>query len=273
MSAVLEILSGMHPILQALLAAGFTYLANAFGAATVFFTRSVPRYMLDGMLGFAGGVMIAASVWSLLIPAIDLENRAGRPGWLTACAGFLAGGVVLWAINRILPHVHIGYKQDLTEGPPTRWRRTTLLILALTVHNIPEGMAVGVAFGAVAAGIPEATLPGAAALALGIGIQNFPEGMAVSVPLRREGMGVLRSFWYGQLSGAVEPLAAVFGAALVFVARPILPYALSFAAGSMIFVVMREVIPESQAHGHAGAATAGGMIGFALMMVLDTALG
>jgi ZIP family zinc transporter len=193
------------------------------------------------------------------------------PAWVPAAAGFLFGGIFLRGIDKILPHLHLGFPIEEAEGIKTSWQRSTLLVLAITLHNIPEGLAVGVAFGAVAAGIPSATLAGAIALAIGIGIQNFPEGLAVSLPLRREGMSRLKSFWYGQLSAIVEPIAGVIGAAAVIIAQPILPYALSFAAGAMIFVVVEELVPESQRGGNTDLATAGAMIGFAVMMVLDVA--
>ncbi len=267
----MDSLRNLHPVLQALLGSAFTYGMTALGAALVFFFKTINRKVLDGMLGFAAGVMTAASFWSLLAPAIDLSDSMGIPKWLPPVVGFLAGGVFLRVVDRILPHLHIGAKE--AEGPHTTWKRSILLVLAITLHNIPEGLAVGVGFGAVAAGIPGAGIGGAIALALGIGIQNFPEGAAVSVPLRREGMGRFKSFWYGQLSGIVEPVAAVAGAALVGVLRPILPYALSFAAGAMIFVVAEEVIPESQSSGNTHIATLGTMAGFAVMMFLDVALG
>jgi ZIP family zinc transporter len=225
------------------------------------------------MLGFAGGVMIAASCWSLLIPAIEMSAGKGIPSWLPALIGFLIGGIFLRFVDKILPHLHIGLATDRSEGIKTSWHRSTLLVLAITLHNIPEGLAVGVAFGALIADLPTASIGAAIALAIGIGIQNFPEGLAVSMPLRREGMSRRKSFWYGQLSGIVEPLAGVIGAAAVIIIQPILPYALAFAAGAMIFVVIEEVIPEAQHSGNADLATMGGMIGFAVMMVLDLALG
>jgi len=264
---------GFHPVLQALLATCFTWLMTAFGAAVVFWRRDMSRKVLDWMLGFAAGVMIAASFWSLLAPAITLSEDSGVPGWLPASVGFLAGGVVLRLIDRFLPHLHLGLKISEAEGVSTHWKRSTLLVMAITLHNIPEGLAVGVAFGAAAAGIPSATVAGAMALALGIGIQNFPEGVAVSLPLRREGLSRFKSFWLGQLSGFVEILAGIAGAVLAYQGRAILPYALSFAAGAMIFVVVEEVIPESQQGNHADLATMGTMLGFATMMVLDVALG
>jgi len=263
----------LHPVFQAFLATCFTWFLTALGAAGVFFTRTVNKKILDPMLGFAGGVMIAASYWSLLAPALEMAEQQGQVAWVPAAVGFLLGGMCLRLIDKLLPHLHLYAPMTEAEGISTTWRRTTLLVLAITLHNIPEGLAVGVAFGAVAAGIPAATLPAAIALALGIGIQNFPEGMAVAMPLRREGVSRLKSFWYGQLSAVVEPIAGVAGAAAVIVARPILPYALAFAAGAMIFVVVEEVVPESQAGGNADSATMGLMVGFTVMMILDVALG
>ncbi len=265
--------SGLSPIIQALLATLFTWLMTALGAGTVFFFTTIHRKALDGMLGFAAGVMMAASCWSLLIPAIEMAEANGMVSWFPATCGFLLGAGFLWLTDKLLPHLHPGLQIQQAEGLHTHWRKSILLVLAITLHNIPEGLAVGVAFGALAADHPSASLAGAVALALGIGIQNFPEGVAVSVPLRREGLTRLKSFWYGQLSGAVEPVAAVIGAALVIAMRPILPYALAFAAGAMIFVVVEEVIPEAQLAGNNDLATMGAISGFALMMTLDVALG
>ncbi len=266
-------MADLHPVVQALIATLFTWSVTALGAAAVFLRKEVSRRTLDAMLGFAAGVMIAASFWSLLAPAIEMSEGMAVPSWIPALVGFLLGGVVLWGIDKVLPHLHSGFPMSEAEGIKTSWHRSVLLVLAITMHNIPEGLAVGVAFGAVAAGYESATLAGAVALAIGIGIQNFPEGMAVSMPLRREGLSHRRSFWYGQLSGAVEPVAGVVGAAAVMFARPILPYALAFAAGAMIFVVVEELIPESQRGGNTDLATMGAMIGFAVMMTLDVALG
>jgi ZIP family zinc transporter len=260
-----------NPVLQALIGTLFTWFMTALGAAAVFLTREVKHKLLDTMLGFAGGVMIAASYWSLLAPAIEMAEDGPLPAWVPAAVGFLLGGAFLRAVDMLLPHLHRGETEP--EGVKTTWQRITLLILAITLHNFPEGLAVGVAFGAVAAGLPSATLAGAVALALGIGIQNFPEGMAVSMPLRREQYSAGRSFWYGQLSGIVEPFAGVLGAAAVLIARPILPYALAFAAGAMIFVVAEDLIPESQTGGNTHEATLGVMLGFTVMMILDVALG
>ncbi len=265
--------SNLHPVLQALMATGFTWGVTALGAASVFLTREVNRKLLDFMLGFAAGVMIAASYWSLLAPAIEMSEGMPGPAWLPAVVGFLAGAITLRGIDLILPHLHRTLQPGKPEGLPTSWQRTVLLALAITLHNFPEGLAVGVAFGAAASGLPSASVAGALALALGIGLQNFPEGIAVAMPLRREGLSAFRSFWMGQLSAIVEPVAGVLGAAAVLVARPILPYALAFAAGAMIFVVVEEVVPESQCGGNADIATMGAIFGFAVMMLLDVALG
>ena len=265
---------GLNPIVQALLATLFTWGVTALGASLVLFFKTINRKVLDAMLGFAAGVMIAASFWSLLAPAIEMAESDGTvASWVPAVVGFLLGGIFLRGIDFVLPHLHLDKPLEEAEGIPTTWRRSVLLVLAITLHNIPEGLAVGVAFGAVAYNLPSATLAGAIALAIGIGIQNFPEGAAVSVPLRREGLSRRKCFWYGQLSGAVEPIAGVIGAAAVLLMRPILPYALSFAAGAMIFVVIEELIPESQAEKNTDIATLGAMLGFAVMMALDVALG
>ncbi len=265
--------TNQHPIFQALLATIFTWLVTALGSAMVFFFKEVKRKVLDSMLGFAAGVMIAASFWSLLAPAITMAEESGVIPWLPALVGFLMGGLSLRLIDRILPHLHLGLPMDQAEGIKTSWHRSVLLVLAITLHNIPEGLAVGVAFGALYHNLPGASLAGAVALALGIGIQNFPEGAAVSIPLRREGLSVGRSFLYGQLSGLVEPVAGVLGALAVVAMKPILPYALSFAAGAMIFVVVEELIPEAQMDKNTDIATMGALLGFAVMMTLDVALG
>ncbi|MDH7594266.1 MAG: ZIP family metal transporter [Methanomicrobiales archaeon] len=269
---MLEGLGELNPALLALLAGLFTWSLTALGAASVLVKKEISKASLDGMLGFAGGVMIAASFWSLLAPSIALSEEMGGLTWLPASVGFMLGGTSLFGLDRLLPHLHIGYPQESAEGPKSSFQRATLLVMAITMHNIPEGLAVGVAFGAVAAGIPGLGIPQALALTVGIGLQNLPEGLAVSVPLRREGFTPLRSFFFGQLSGMVEPLAAVIGAAAVLIARPLLPYALAFAAGAMIFVVVEEVIPESQFSGNADLATMSLLAGFTLMMVLDVSL-
>lgn len=270
---MLDFIRDQNPIIQALIATCFTWIVTAMGAGLVFFFKEINRKVLDGMLGFAAGVMIAASFWSLLAPAIEIAENAGKTAWIPAVTGFLLGGVFLWGADKILPHLHLGLKREYAEGIKTNWQRSVLLILAITLHNIPEGLAVGVAFGALGADLPAASFTGAVALAIGIGIQNFPEGTAVSVPLRREGYSRLKSFWYGQLSGIVEPLAGVFGAAAVIIINPILPYAMSFAAGAMMFVVIEELIPESQQSKDTDTPTIGGMLGFMGMMFLDVALG
>ena len=268
-AAMREWLISLHPVLQALVATLFTWGMTAIGAAPVFLTVRFNQKIMDGMLGLAAGVMIAASYWSLLAPAIEMSGGA----WHPALLGFLAGGISLYVIDKILPHLHAGLKLEEAEGVKTRWQRSILLVLAITLHNIPEGLAVGVAFGAVSYGLESATLGGAVALALGIGLQNFPEGLAVSMPLRREGMSMTKAFFYGQASGIVEPIAGVIGAAAVMVMQPLLPYALAFAAGAMIFVVVEELIPESQRNENTDFATLGTIFGFALMMTLDVAFG
>jgi len=263
-----------NPVMQAFMATLFTWGMTAAGAALVYVTRTVNQRLMDCMLGFAGGVMIAASFWSLLAPGIDMAEQMKFNPWLTAAIGFLGGGVFMRVTDLILPHLHPGMEMKDSEGIKTSWQRSTLLVLAITLHNIPEGLAVGVAFGAVAAGLPSATFGGAIALAIGIGIQNFPEGTAVSMPLRREGMTRGKSFMMGQASGMVEPVAGVLGAFFVMQMQAILPYALCFAAGAMIFVVVEELIPESQRiPANIDIVTMATMVGFAVMMILDVALG
>ena len=270
---MLDIISGINPIVQALIATIFTWFLTACGAATVFFKKHMSRKMLDAMLGFAGGVMVAASYWSLLAPAIQISADLPTPVWFPPAVGFALGSLFLFAIDKILPHLHVYGAVEEAEGIKTTWDRSILLVLAITLHNIPEGLAVGVAFGGAAAGLKSASLTGAIALAIGIGIQNFPEGVAVAMPLRREGVSRGKSFWFGQLSAVVEPIGGVVGAALVLVALPLLPYALSFAAGAMIYVVIEEVIPESQKEKNTDIATLAFLLGFIVMMVLDVALG
>jgi zinc transporter, ZIP family len=261
------------PIIQALIGTLFTWFVTALGASLVFFTKDVSRKLLDGLLGLASGVMIAASFWSLLEPAIELSQDLVVPLWFPAFVGFLLGGGFLWLVDKLLPHLHLGKDITQAEGVKTSWERSVLLITAITLHNIPEGLAVGVAFGAAAAGVEGAGIASAVALAIGIGIQNFPEGLAVSAPLRREGWKRGKAFFYGQFSGMVEPVAGVIGAALTVLMRPILPYALAFAAGAMIYVVAEELIPESKRENHTDIPTLGVMLGFAIMMLLDVALG
>ena len=261
------------PVVQSLIATAFTWGVTALGAAGVFLSKEISRKLMDGMLGFAAGIMIAASYWSLLAPSIEISESLGLLPYFPPAVGFLMGGIVLWLIDRLLPHLHLGLPISSAEGIKTSWQRSILLVLAITLHNIPEGMAIGVAFGAAGVGIPGASVAGAVALALGIGLQNFPEGLAISAPLRREGLSRGKSFWYGQLSAIVEPIGAVLGAAAVISMRQLLPYALAFAAGAMIFVVVEELIPEAEQGQNTDIATAGAMIGFTIMMVLDVALG
>lgn len=271
---MIEWFSSFSPVNQALMATIFTWGMTALGALLVFTTKNVNQKFLDSMLGFAAGVMIAASYWSLLAPALEMSKGNDLPAWFPAAIGFLLGGLFLLTIDKILPHLHPDKPLESAEGiHPMNRKRSTLLVLAITLHNIPEGLAVGVAFGAVAAGFDSASLPGAIALAIGIGIQNFPEGVAVAMPLRRDGLSRLKSFLYGQFSGMVEPFAAVIGAAAVIFIEPLLPYALSFAAGAMIFVVAEEVIPGSQEKGNTDLASISLMVGFIVMMILDVALG
>jgi zinc transporter, ZIP family len=271
---MIDLLQQYSPVTQALIATLFTWGVTAAGAAIVFLTKTVNSKLMDSMLGFAAGVMIAASFWSLLAPGIEMAQQMGHTPWLTAVIGFLGGGIFMRVIDRLLPHLHPGLALGQAEGIKTSWQRSTLLVLAITLHNIPEGLAVGVAFGAVAAHLPSATIGGAIALAIGIGLQNFPEGTAVSMPLRREGMGRMKSFLMGQASGLVEPIAGVLGALFVLRMQNILPYALCFAAGAMIFVVVEELIPESQRNeANIDLVTMATMAGFAVMMILDVALG
>ena len=271
MEAIISFFENTDPILGALYATLFTWGLTALGASLVFFVKSLNRALLDGMLGFTGGVMVAASFWSLLAPGIEMSQGEGFVKVIPAAVGFGMGALFIFALDKILPHIHINFKES--EGIKTPWHKTTLLVLAITLHNIPEGLAVGVLFGGVAAGLPEASIAGAVVLAIGIGIQNFPEGIAVSMPLRRQGVSRFKSFWYGQLSAIVEPIAAVIGAVAVTFFTPILPYALAFAAGAMIFVVVEEVIPETQQDKYTDIATLGFIGGFIVMMCLDVALG
>jgi len=263
----------INPVWQALLATFFTWFMTAMGSGLVFFFKTINQKVLNGMLGFAAGVMIAASFWSLLAPAIEMSENMGLIPWLPAVTGFLTGGIFLRLVDKFLPHLHLGFPDNEAEGIKTRWKRSVLLVMAITLHNIPEGLAVGVAFGALSAGLPSADLAGAIALAFGIGMQNFPEGAAVSIPLRREGFSRFKSFMYGQYSGIVEPIAGVVGAIAVIHMQPLLPYALSFAAGAMIYVVVEELIPESQQDRNTDISSMGAMLGFATMMLLDVALG
>lgn len=266
----------LHPVMQALLAGTLCWITTAIGAGVVFLKKNVSRKFLDAALGFAAGIMIAASIWSLIEPSMEMAESLGLIKWMPATFGFILGAICIRLADAYVPHLHLGLPQDEAEGVSTKWRRATLLVMAITMHNIPEGLAVGVLFGAAAAGIDPtgtATVAGAIALAIGISIQNLPEGMAVSMPLRGEGVSRWLSFNYGQLSGIVNPPSAVIGALAVIFIQPILPYALGFAAGAMIFVVVEELIPTSQRGGNTDIATMGTVIGFCVMMVLDITLG
>jgi zinc transporter, ZIP family len=262
----------IHPVLGAFIATSFTWVLTALGASTVFFLNNINRKLFDGLLGFTGGIMLAASFFSLLLPAVNMSQDHVLTAAFPVSVGFLSGALFLFILDKTLPHLHINFGDDEKEGISTTWHRTTLLVLAITLHNIPEGLAVGMAFGAVALGLPHAEIGGAIALAIGIGIQNVPEGLAVALPLRRQGVKKFKCFWYGQLSAAIEPIAGVAGALLVIQLSPALPYALAFAAGAMIYVVVEEVIPESQRDGNVDISTLGLIAGFLIMMTLDVAL-
>ena len=270
---IIELISGLGPVQQAFVAGLFTWFMTAAGAGLVILFNEIDRKLLDAMLGFAAGVMIAASFWSLLSPSLEMSEGKALPVWFPALVGFLLGGIGMRSIDMFLPHLHPGAPPEETEGVKTSWHRSMLLVSAITLHNVPEGLAIGVAFGAAASGFEGASIGAAVALAIGIGIQNFPEGAAVSLPLRREGLSRKSSFLWGQLSATVEPVAAVLGAALVIAMEPILPYALAFAAGAMIFVVVEELVPEAHRGGNGDIATMGVMVGFSIMMVLDVAFG
>jgi ZIP family zinc transporter len=267
----------VHPVFLALLASGFTWGMTALGGAMVFFFRTINQRVLNMMLGFASGVMIAASFWSLIAPAIEQVEKTGGalPAWLVASIGFIAGAGFLWLADRLMPHLHFDHPDATPEGVQSHLRRSILLVFSITLHNIPEGLAVGVAFGALGGFTTwDAALP-AIAVALGIGIQNFPEGAAVSIPLRKEGLSRLKCFFYGQASGLVEPVGAVTGAFLVTAIESLLPYALTFAAGAMIYVVVEELIPAAQEGDHSSTdlSAIGVITGFTAMMILDVALG
>lgn len=273
MQSILDFFEGLHPVMGALIATLFTWGVTAAGAALVFFFKTMNRAVLDGFLGFTGGVMVAASFWSLLAPGIEMSPGDGFIKVVPAAVGFILGAAFIFVLDKFLPHIHINFKEHEKEGVKTPWHRTTLLTLAITLHNIPEGLAVGVLFGGVAAGFEGATIAGAVTLAIGIGLQNFPEGFAVAMPLRRHGLSRRKSFMLGQSSAMVEPIAAVLGAWAVYTFQPLLPYALAFAAGAMIFVVIEEVIPETQRDKYTDIASMGFIGGFVVMMVLDVALG
>lgn len=268
----------LHPIMQAFIAGLFTWGCTIFGSSFVYFFKTVNRKLLDMMMGFAGGVMIAASFWSLLAPALEYaEADYGTLAWLPAAIGFLLGGFFIRLIDYVVPHLHLSKPIEEAEGmqPKKGLSKSMLLFLAITIHNIPEGLAIGVTFGALATQVPgvDASIMGAIGLAIGIGLQNIPEGSSLSLPIRGEGYSRWKAFWYGSMSAVVEPIAAVIGAAFVLSMTAILPYALAFAAGAMIFVVVEELIPESQSNGNTDIATLSLMVGFVVMMVLDVALG
>jgi ZIP family zinc transporter len=274
MESIEQFFMEIGPVYAALIATTFTWLVTAAGASLVFLFKTMNRGVLDPMLGFTGGVMIAASFWSLLNPAIEMSERLyPTMKWMPAAVGFLTGALFLFFLDKYTPHLHINFGVEETEGTKKQLHRTTLLVLAITLHNIPEGLAVGVLFGAAAQGMQEASIAGAVVLAIGIGIQNFPEGIAVAMPLRRHGVSRLKCFWYGQLSAIVEPVAGVIGALAVIYMQPILPFALSFAAGAMIYVVVEEVIPETQRDKYTDRSVLGFIGGFLVMMILDVALG
>ncbi len=274
MQDIVQFFEGMGPVKSALIATTFTWVVTALGASLVFFFKTLNRSVLDPMLGFTGGVMVAASFWSLLNPAIEMSERLyPSMKWMPAAVGFFVGAMFIYMLDKFTPHLHINFGESEKEGVKTQWHKTTLLILAITLHNIPEGLAVGVLFGAAAEGMPEASIAGAVALAIGIGIQNFPEGIAVAMPLRRHGVSRRKSFWYGQLSAIVEPIAGVLGAFAVIHMQSLLPFALAFAAGAMIYVVVEEVIPETQRDKFTDRSVLGFIGGFLVMMILDVALG
>lgn len=275
MQNLIHFFSSINPILAAFLATLFTWGMTAFGASFVYFFKTINRKYLDGMLGFTGGVMIAASIWSLLLPAISMaESDFGKSfSWIPASIGFLLGAFFLFFLDRIFPHLHINFEESENEGIDLGFKKTTLLVLAITLHNIPEGLAIGILFGGAALGIEGATIGAAVSLMIGIGLQNLPEGIAVAMPLRRLGLSRRKSFFYGQMSAVVEPIFGVIGALAVVFIEPIMPYALSFAAGSMVYVVVEEVIPETQRDKYTDIATLGFIIGFVVMMILDVALG
>lgn len=273
METLIEFFESVGPVWGALIATTFTWLLTALGAAVVFLFRDLSRKWLDTMLGFTGGVMIAASFWSLLAPSVEMSKDLDVPHWFPVSVGFAAGALFLFGLDKFMPHLHINFAESEKEGVETDWHKSTLLVLAITLHNIPEGLAVGVLFGAAALELPGATLAGAITLAIGIGLQNLPEGTAISIPLRRQKLSRFKSFWYGQMSAIVEPIFGVLGALAVVYLTPVLPYALSFAAGAMIYVVIEEVVPESQRDKYTDFATLGFIFGFLIMTILDVALG
>ncbi|MCC5922998.1 MAG: ZIP family metal transporter [Crocinitomicaceae bacterium] len=272
MDSLIAFFERIDPVWAALIATTITWLSTALGASLVFFFKKINRALFDGLLGFTGGVMLAASFWSLLLPAFSMSAGTGFIKVMPVAIGFICGALFLFILDQLLPHLHVNFKDTEKEGIKTPWQKSTLLFLAITLHNIPEGLAVGVMFGGFALGIPDATIGGAVALTIGITIQNFPEGLAVAMPMRRLGYSRMKSFLFGQFSAAVEPIFGVIGVLMVAAITPILPYALSFAAGAMIYVVVEEVIPESQRDNYTDLATMGLIIGFILMTALDAGL-
>lgn len=271
---MIEFLTSLNPILQAFIATLFTWSITAIGASLVFLFKKVKKNVMDAMLGFAAGVMIAASFWSLLSPAIEMANTLNMVAWLITFLGFFSGGLLLYIGDKIFNYFDkkLSKKTKKDNTQTNKFKRCLMLVFSITLHNIPEGLAVGVAFGSVVYGLNGATLTSSSLLALGIGLQNFPEGTAVSVPLRREGMSRKKAFFFGQLSGIVEPIAGVIGALLVLKVQYLLPFLLSFAAGAMIYVVIEELIPESQTNKKKDLMALFTLIGFSIMMILDVAL-
>lgn len=270
---MIDFFIGLNPVLQALIATIFTWFVTLLGSSIVFFFKKINKNIMDGMLGFAAGVMIAASFWSLLSPAIEMAERLNMISWLIAFLGFFSGGLLLFFGDKVFNHFEKKLISKNNNYSNANFKRIIMLVLSITLHNIPEGLAVGVAFGSIFYGLDGATLASSCILALGIGLQNFPEGTAVSVPLRREGLSRSKAFLYGQLSGIVEPIAGVIGAILVLKIRFILPFLLAFAAGAMIYVVVDELIPASQSNEKKELMALSTLIGFSIMMILDVALG
>lgn len=272
MEVIISYFEGLHPVRWALYATLFTFGVTALGASFVYFFKEIKPKIMDTLLGFTGWVMVAASIWSLIMPAVDMTDATGFMQIVPAVVWFTFWVIFLFGLDKVFPHLHINFPMSEKEGIDTSWKKTTLMAMAITLHNIPEGLAIWVMFGGVLVGMPEATIAWAVLLAVWIGIQNFPEGIAISMPLRRLGLSRNKSFLYGAGSALVEPIFWVLGALLVVMFTPLLPYALTFAAGAMMFVVVEEVIPESQKNGHTDLATIGFMIGFLVMMSLDIAL-
>ena len=270
---MIEWFANLDYYIQALLATIFTWFVTALGACIVFFFKKINKSVMDAMLGFAGGVMIAASFWSLLSPAIEMAENLKMLSWLVVFVGFISGGLLLFLGDKMFDYFDKRMLKQKKNKSNNKIKRSLMLIFSITLHNIPEGLAVGVAFGSLAYGLEGATLGAACMLALGIGLQNFPEGTAVSVPLRREGFSRRKAFFYGQLSGIVEPISGILGALLVMKVRFLLPYLLAFAAGAMIYVVVEELIPESQTNKKKDLMALFTLIGFSVMMILDVALG